>query len=205
VIATSLLTGSDILDVLDELATLRLTIFEEYPYIYRGERADELTYLRNYAEKPGACAVLARDGDLVAGAATGMPLIHEDAQLLDAFSGSGLPLDTIYYVGELLFLPAWRNRGFGQQLLTRLEDHIRAFGRYRTLTCATVERPENHPQRPGDYLPITRFLARTGFSRLPEVVTHFTWRETDGFKRDHTMQFWIKELGETPEAAARNA
>lgn len=193
-ISEQLLTGAAIADALDDLATLRLHIFPEYPYLYQGRREDELAYLATYAEAPDACVVLARDGLTVIGAATGMPLIHEDARMIDALRGTALPLNEVYYVGELLFYPAYRNGGLGQKLLDRLESHIRSLGRYRTLTCATVERPDEHPLRPLDYIPITRFLARTGFVRLPGVTTSFMWRETGGVKRDHPMQFWSKEL-----------
>ena len=166
----------------------------EYPYLYQGSREDELSYLGSYAEAPDACAILASVGVTVIGAATGMPLAQEGAQMLDAFAGTTFPLDEIYYVGELLFRPAYRNCGLGQKLLDRLESHIRSLGRYRRLSCATVERPDDHPLRPHDYIPITRFLARSGFIRLSGVTTHFTWRETDGAIRDHPMQFWSKEL-----------
>lgn len=193
-ITEQLLTGAAIADALDDLATLRLDIFPEYPYLYQGRREDELTYLGTYAEAPDACVILAYDGSAVIGAATGMPLIQEDAQLRDAFAGKALPLDEVYYVGELLFRPAYRNGGMGQKLLDRLESHIRSLGRYHTLTCATVERPDDHPLRPRDYIPITRFLARTGFVRLSGVTTSFIWREIDGVKRDHPMQFWSKDL-----------
>ena len=193
-ITEQLLTGSTIADAVDDLATLRLEIFPEYPYLYQGKREDELTYLSSYAEAPDACVILACDGLTVIGAATGMPLIHEDAQIRDAFAGATFPLTEVYYVGELLFRPDYRNSGLGKKLLDRFEIHIRTLGRYRTLTCATVERPDDHPLRPRDYTPITRFLARTGFARLPGVTTHFVWRETDGVKRDHPMQFWSKEL-----------
>lgn len=188
-----LLTGAAITGVLDDLAALRLDIFLEYPYLYRGRREDELAYLTTYAEKPGACVILAADGAKVIGAATGMPLVQEDARLQDAFAGK-FPLDEIYYVGELLLRPAYRNGGLGQKLLTQLESYVLSLGRFRQLTCATVERPADHPLRPSEFIPITRFLARTGFVRLPGVITHFTWREPDGIKRDHPMQFWLKEL-----------
>lgn len=193
-ITEKLLTGAGIADSLNDLATLRLDIFEEYPYLYQGRVEDELKYLSTYAEAPDACFILAYDGPAVIGAATGMPLIHEDAQMRDAFAGTALPLGEIYYVGELLFRPAYRNSALGQKLLARLESHIRSLGRYRQLTCATVERPDDHHLRPRDYIPITRFLARTGFVRLPGVTTHFTWLEIDGVKRDHPMQFWIKDF-----------
>lgn len=193
-IAEQLLTGAAIACALDDLATLRLNIFPEYPYLYQERMADELTYLSTYAEAPDAGVILAYDGLTVIGAATGMPLIHEDAQMLDAFAGASFPLDEVYYVGELLFRPAYRNCGLGRKLLDLFESHIRSLGHYRRLTCATVERPDDHPLRPRDYIPITRFLARTGFVPLSGVTTHFIWREIDGVKRDHPMQFWIKEL-----------
>jgi GNAT superfamily N-acetyltransferase len=193
-ITGQLLTGTAVADALDDLATLRLDIFPEYPYLYQGKREDELTYLSTYAEAPDACVILAYDGVTVIGAATGMPLIHEDAQMRDAFAGSALPLDEVYYVGELLFRPAYRNCGMGRKLLAQLENYIRSLGNYHTITCATVERPDDHPLRPSDYTPITRFLTRTGFARLSGVSTSFMWLEIDGVKRDHPMQFWIKDL-----------
>jgi GNAT superfamily N-acetyltransferase len=193
-ISEQLLTGTAIAGILDEVAMLRLEIFQEYPYLYQGRREDELTYLGTYAESPDACVILAYHEQAVVGAVAGMPLIHEDAQMRDAFAGTTFPHNEVYYVGELLFRPAYRNCGLGQKLLDRLESRIRSLGRYRHLTCATVERPDDHPLRPRDYTPITRFLARTGFVRLSGVTTHFIWRETDSVKRDHPMQFWIKEL-----------
>jgi len=191
----TLLTGAAIAAVLEDLATLRLEIFLDYPYLYRGERAQELAYLRSYAEQPETCVLIARDGGKVVGAATGMPLEHENAELKGAFAGNNLPIETIFYIGELLFLPGYRGQGLGQRLLSGLENRVRALGRYRQLTCATVERPEDHPQRPADDIPITRFLARTGFQKLPGVTVSFNWRETDGVRRDHLMQFWVKPLG----------
>lgn len=193
-ITEQLLTGTAIADVLDDLATLRLEIFQEYPYLYEGRREDELNYLGTYAKTPDACVITACDGSTVVGAATGMPLSHEDAQLRDAFAGITLPLDEVYYVGELLFRPVYRNSGLGRKMLDHMENHIRSLDSYRTLTCATVERSGESPSRPPDYIPIRRFLTRTGFIQLPGVTAHFMWREIDGVKRDHTMQFWSKEL-----------
>ena len=62
-----------------------------------------------------ACVILAYHGHAVIGAVAGMPLIHEDAQMLEAFAGTTFPLNEIYYVGELLFRPAYRNCGLGQE------------------------------------------------------------------------------------------
>ena len=194
--AETLLTGKAIAGHLEALASLRLDIFREYPYLYRGRREDELTYLASYAEKPEACVIIVEDGGGVIGAATGMPLRHEGASLRDPFTETACPIDDIYYVGELLFRPGYRNRGLGRRLLAQMESHIRSLGGFRKITCATVERLDDHPLRPENDIPISRFLACTGFARLTGVTTHFTWLETDGIKRDHIMQFWMKDLPE---------
>lgn len=193
-ITRHLLTGKVISSHLDELASLRLDIFREYPYLYLGKREDELAYLTSYAEKPGACIILVKKQEIVIGAATGMPLQCEGEALCAPFSATSHQLDTIYYIGELLFRPAYRNLGLGQRLLNQMENHIRSLGNFRQVTCATVERPADHPLRPADDIPISRFLARTGFTKLPGVVAHFNWLEVDGVKRDHDMQFWMKDL-----------
>lgn len=106
---------------MDDVATLRLDIFQEYPYLYQGRREDELNYLITYVTAPDACVIIMYDSNTVVGAATGMPLIHEGAQMRDAFAGASLPLNEVYYVGELLFRPAYRNCGLGQKLLAQLE------------------------------------------------------------------------------------
>lgn len=193
-ITQELFTGTVIAGTLDTLASLRLEIFREYPYLYDGRREDELDYLKSYAEAPDACVILAYDEGTVVGAATGMPFIHEGAQMLAALAGSQYSVDYLYYVGEMLFYPAFRNKGLGLQLLDQLEQHIRSLGSYRHLVCTTVERPDAHPLQPVGYIPITRFLARTWFDLLPGVTTSVAWRETDGVRRDHPMQFWVKEL-----------
>lgn len=194
-LTTRTLTGPTVTDHLDDLASLRLEIFAEFPYLYQGRREDEIAYLSGYGKTPGAIVILAEAEGKVIGAATGMPLIHEDAALRDPIAAAGLPLESLYYVGELLFYPAWRGAGMGLQLLAKMEEEIATLGGYDHIICATVERPDDHPARPTDHIPITRFLAHTGFSRIEGAITGFTWLEPDGIKRDHPMLLWIKPLG----------
>lgn len=195
-ITEQILTGSAVRDCLNEIASLRLEIFREFPYLYDGLRDDELNYLKLYADAPEAFVVIVSDAEKVVGAATGIPLRHENRELIDPFVGTAYPVDEIFYVGELLFYPEYRNRGMGMQLVQMLEEKVRSYSTYRYLTCATVVRPEDHPLRPADYIPIGRFLAHTGFNLLPGITMSFTWLETDGVRRSHPMNFWIKELPE---------
>jgi GNAT superfamily N-acetyltransferase len=194
VITERLLVGPAVGPCLEALASLRINIFREYPYLYDGRREDELNYLRHYMEVPDAFVISVDDAGSMVGAATGIPLCHENQDLIDPLAGTSYPIAETFYVGELLFYPAYRNRGLGMGLISMVEKQVRSLGNFRYLTCATVVRPEDHQLRPKEYVPIDRFLDRIGFRTLPGVTTRFSWKEIDGISYDHPMQFWLKEL-----------
>ncbi|MBT1075310.1 GNAT family N-acetyltransferase [Geobacter grbiciae] len=195
-----LCTGPAVIPHLSEIARLRITIFGEYPYLYKGSREIETKYLRAYADTPDACVFVARDGDAIIGAGTGVPLRGEPATFTAPFADSPFSLDTIYYLGEVLFLPGYRGQGLGSRLLKEFEEHIHSLGRYRHLACATIERPEDHPPRPDDYHPIDGYLTRAGFTRYPELRVTLPWPDLEGEVTDNTMVFWMKELFVPPSA-----
>lgn len=194
VITENLLTGFALGGSLDDLASLRINVFREYPYLYDGVREDELKYLRLYMGTPDAFVISVKDGGNMVGAATGVPLCYEHDSLIVPFKGTSYSVEELFYVGELLFYPKYRACGLGIRLLEQVVEHVRSLGKYRYLTCATVVRPDRHLLCPESYIKIDRFLARTGFELLPGVTASFAWKEADGNNYDHPMQFWIKEL-----------
>ena len=194
-ITTELLRGEAIRPHLDAIAGLRIGIFREYPYLYLGEPEYEQKYLSVYADSPDALAILARDGDTLAGAVTAIPMADEAEALAAPVRDALGDLEPVFYVGELLFLPPYRGLGLGSDLIARVEDMVRAAGRFTSLTCATVVRPDDHPLRPAGFTPIDRFLARTGYTRMAGVAATFDWPEPDGVSIPHTMKYWIKPLG----------
>jgi GNAT superfamily N-acetyltransferase len=145
-------------------------------------------------DTPEAFVISVKDSGKMIGAATGIPLRYEYENLIAPLTSTSYSADELYYVGEVLFNPIYRDKGLGLRLLKQIEEYVRTLGNYRYLTCATVIRPDSHPLRPESYVQIDKFLARTGFIILPDVTAHFTWQEIDGVNRDHVMQFWIKEL-----------
>ena len=189
-----LCTGPAVIPYLSEIARLRITIFEEYPYLYKGSQEIETKYLQAYAEAPDACVFVVRDGETIIGAVTGVPLSGEPASFTAPFAGGPFSLDTIYYLGEVLFFRTYRGQGLGSRLLQEFEDHVRALGRYQRLACATIERPEDHPLRPGDYHPIDGYLTNAGLIKHPEFRVTRPWPDLDGHVSDNTMVFWMKEI-----------
>jgi|ERR1039457_993181 hypothetical protein len=118
-----------------------------------------------------------------------MPFIHEAAQLQAAISRSQYSIEKLYYVGELHLADIPEQRSGIAAVRSTGTSHT--FSVQIPATC-TVERPDDHLLKLEGYVPITRFLARTGFDLMPGVTTSFSWRETDSVRRDHPMQFWVK-------------
>jgi len=51
----------------DDLATLRLRVFADFPYLYDGDMAYEADYLREFLVAPDAVLVTVRDGAAIVG------------------------------------------------------------------------------------------------------------------------------------------
>ena len=85
-VAVRALTGADLHAALDDLATLRITVFAAYPYLYAGSAEYEREYLTEFTAAPAAVLVAAFDGARIVGAATASPLIAQDWSLATALS-----------------------------------------------------------------------------------------------------------------------
>jgi GNAT superfamily N-acetyltransferase len=186
--------GAAIEPYLGELARLRIEVFREYPYLYEGTAEYEETYLRAYAQSKGSVVVLARDGDRVVGAATALPLRDHTEELAPALSAAGFDPECCYYFGESVLLRSHRGRGIGHAFF----DHREAAGRDQGFTLATfcaVQRPENHPRKPADYVPHDAFWRKRGYTPRPDVVATMRWRDLDEpYETPKRMLFWTKEL-----------
>lgn len=183
-------SGTRVLDHLDQLAGLRLSIFREYPYLYDGRLEDERRYLAGYADQ--GQVLLALDDERVVGAITGLPLAKESEQFVEPFRKAGLAPEQYYYIGELLLLPAYRKLGWGSRLLARLEQLVAQQRRYGRFCLATVVRSDDHPLRPAGFIPIDRFCRRHGYSLLDGVTTQVSWRERDDRVSPKELAFWHK-------------
>lgn len=189
------LSGGQINRYLPDLARLRITVFHEFPYLYDGSLEYEQHYLATYVDAPDSVMVLVWDGDTVVGAASGLPLAAETAEMIHPFVEHGYDPQRIFYYGESVLLREYRKLGLGKRFFEEREAHVRALGRFNLLTFCAVERPIDHPRRPADYIPLDAFWNRRGFVKHPELHTAFTWRDLDETQESpKPMIFWLKPL-----------
>lgn len=188
------LTGTALDAALDDVASLRIAVFRDWPYLYDGDLAYERDYLQSYRDSAGAVVVGAFDGAQLVGAATGTPLSDHAEDFAAAFAGSGLDLNEIFYCAESVLLPAYRGQGAGHGFFDAREARARALGFKRTAFCG-VQRPLDHPLRPADYAPLDPFWRKRGYEPLEGVVAEFSWKDVDqAAETRKPLQFWIRTL-----------
>jgi len=188
------LQGAALQPFLPALASLRIAVFRDWPYLYAGDEAYEQHYLRAYAQGVGAAVIIAFDGNTPVGAATCEPMGETHGTVSESFVSAGLnPADYCYF-GESVLLRPYRGQGAGVRFFELREAHARRLGAARTTFCA-VRRDASDPRRPADYVPLDGFWRRRGYMPLEGLSCTMTWREPGGAEEiPHRLDFWQKTL-----------
>lgn len=189
------LSGAALRHALPDLARLRITVFQAFPYLYEGDGTYEESYLASYARSDGAVIVAARAPDgIIVGAATAAPLGDHQGQLGQAFRDHGIDPSQVFYLGESVLLPEYRGRGIGHRFFDEREAAGREQGFSLAGFCGVV-RPAEHPDRPADYAPLDPFWNKRGYAPIEGLIAPMSWRDRgDDRESEKPMQFWLKRL-----------
>ena len=188
------LSGAALLPHLDEVAALRIAVFRDWPYLYDGDVGYEREYLAAYAESPSSVVVLARDGEAVVGASTGIPLAEDSAEFQAPFAERGMEVATVFYCGESVLLPLYRGRGLGHAFFDAREAHARALGGFAHTAFAAVDRDDGDPRKPAGHRGNEAFWAKRGYVRQPGMTMKLHWNEVGIGEVEHPLTFWLRPL-----------
>lgn len=187
-------TGPDMTQWLNEVARLRIQVFRAYPYLYDGDPDYEARYLAQFATAPDSTLVLALNDDRVVGCATAMAMRGADAEFRRPFEQAGEETERFFYFGESVLEPAFRGQGIGHRFFDAREARARECGARFATFCA-VQRPADHPDRPGDYRPLDAFWQGRGYRRRDDLGTRFAWKDIGQAEETaKPMVFWTREL-----------
>lgn len=192
--AVAALRGPELLPVLDDVARLRIRVFNDWPYLYQGSLDYEREYLAAYAATPDAVCVLARAGGEVVGASTGLPLLDDGPAFRQPFVAAGIDPAQVFYFGESVLLPEWRGRGVGHAFFDAREAHARSLGRFAMTAFCAVDRDSDDPRRPAGHRDYDVFWCRRGYARRPGMTMHLRWEETGRGEVSHPLTFWTRAL-----------
>ncbi|MEO1746173.1 MAG: GNAT family N-acetyltransferase [Pseudomonadota bacterium] len=179
----------------DDLARLRIAVFREWPYLYDGDLAYERNYLETYFEAPGAFIAAAFDeNDMMVGACTASPLAQHDDAFSQPFRQAGLDPRRYFYFGESVLRPQFRGQGVGVRFFELREAEARRQG-FDTCVFSAVIRPNDHPQRPHDYVPLDAFWRNRGYVPIDGLTTRFPWKDVGGAEEtEKPMAYWSRAL-----------
>jgi GNAT superfamily N-acetyltransferase len=176
------------------LSDLRIQVFLSWPYLYDGNAVYEAGYMAEFVREPGSVLVVARDGDLIIGAATASPLAGQKPDIQNPFCDQGMDVPQIFYFGESVLLPQYQGQGIGHRFFDAREDAARAAGARQTAFCAVV-RTDDHPMRPETPRDLHPFWRARGYAPVPGLTGTLQWQDLgDDFESAHAMQFWMRDL-----------
>lgn len=189
-----LLHGPEIQAYIEPLAELRLTVFNEFPYLYKGSLDYEMKYLGTYVKSKNSLTILAKKNDKVIGASTCIPLIDEVREIQQPYLDAGLDVSKICYFGESIILKEYRGQKVGSDFFKIREEHAQSVirGLQRTSFCAVI-RQESHPLKPKTYKSLDSFWARNGYQAFPKMKVQFKWLDVDKEQEDYKdLLVWMK-------------
>ena len=193
--------GSGIVEILEDVARLRIELFRDFPYLYDGNLEYERNYLAGLSENEESFVVAAYQDDEAVGAATALPL-SSNAEILDGvqdrFSRAGIRPEDCYYYSEILVRPSHRRRGISKEFYRQREETALRLG-YSAACFSALKIEEIASPRPPDYFDPSDMWQRMGFHRHGDICVDYHWPtlQADGTTVDmkHRLYFWSHGLG----------
>lgn len=186
--------GNEIEKIISELASIRIRVFKEYPYLYDGDIAYEEKYLQDYSRHSSALCIAVYKNNNLVGASTGMLLKHAAMEFQAPFVSAQLNTDDYFYFGESVLLPDYRGQGVGKKFFHLREAHAKQLGAPICTFCA-VDRPDNHPQKPEHYQTLNAFWQAMGYQQKKNLRAEFSWKEIGNQQQSlHTLSYWLKNI-----------
>ena len=196
--------GENLTTEIGILSDFRLRYFREFPYLYVGTKEYEQDYLATYLSDPTTRLLIARDQDAnnkIVGVAIASMLSPELKILCQSNKLSQFPeltTEQFFYFGEMIFVPEYRNKGIGKQLLEELKKVGREQGATRFCFLA-VDRAYNDIRRPADYVDSDVFFQKFGFEKT-DISVSFDWAtiQADGRVENtsNRLNFWVDKNDE---------
>jgi GNAT superfamily N-acetyltransferase len=188
-------TGAQVEPYLDAVASLRIAVFRDWPYLYDGDAEYERKYLSTYSNSNRSLFVLAFDDGRIVGASTGIPLTDEVANFQKPFLDAGIALADVFYFGESVLLPECRGQGVGHRFFDERENYARRLGGFRMTGFCSVERSPDDPRRPAGFRGNDVFWNKRGYVRQNDMFCELEWKEIGQSEPSRKrLRFWLRPL-----------
>ncbi len=186
--------SSEIAKYLDEIGNMRIQVFKEWPYLYKGSLEYERKYLKTYSENQQSLCLLVFDRANLVGISTATALENEDDAVKHPLKNLGYSVSEICYFGETCILPEYRGRGLYKSIFFEREQFAKEIQKSFACFCAVI-RDLNHPLKPKTYLDLAPIWQSYGYKNLQGAVMNFKWQDIDENQESQkSLSIWIKQL-----------
>lgn len=186
-------TGPEARQYFKELATLRIKVFSEYPYLYKGLLENEKEYLETYFSCPDALVILCFDENRVIGASTAIPLRDEESAMKAPFLRADFDLKQVFYFGESILEKPYRGQGIGKKFFEKRMDHARSFPEIKYLSFCAINR--TGVTVPKDYFSPEPIWKKYGFHKEEKLVGEYAWKDIGEDKETtKVMEYWLTSI-----------
>jgi GNAT superfamily N-acetyltransferase len=195
-LSLEVLQGNEAKKHLHEIATLRMQVFAEFPYLYDGDLDYEKKYLDRYFSSQNSLVVCLWDEKSLVGASTAIHLPEEAPMIRSAFEKfKKFPLSEVVYFGESILNKKYRGLGYGKKFFEEREKFAKSIkGVFYTSFCAVI-REINDPRRPKDYFSPDILWKKLNYAPVPGLKCTLEWKEHSEEKdTPKELQFWIKKI-----------
>jgi len=187
--------GTQIKEVIEPLAQLRMAVFREFPYLYEGNMDYEKEYLSTYAEAERAFLFTVFHNQQLIGATTAIPLKEESDEVKLPFEENDYDLNSLFYFGESILQKDFRGLGIGHRFFDERENYARSFGHYTHSCFCAVDRGIGHTAEPADYRSNEIFWVKRGYHKEADLKSYFEWPDIGAVEQTaKPMIYWIKRL-----------
>ncbi len=194
--------GPEITSLIEPLASLRIAVFSDFPYLYKGTMAYERDYLKRYARIAESFVLAVWEGEQLVGATTATPLRYEMEAIRQPLQQMPWALDRLFYFGESLLLAPYRGQGIGHRFFDAREQHAKDLAYQGAIFCSVI-RPATHPLRPTNYRSHHQFWEKRGYT--PQACyCHLPWLDrNEAEETTKALQFWHRNWAPQLSSEAR--
>lgn len=185
--------GKECLVFCHEIASIRIQVFREFPYLYDGNYEYELEYLNTFFSSEKSILIIAKHKGTVIGISTGIPLKDETENIKSPWYKNGHPVEDIFYFGESAIEKTHRGYGIGHQFFKLREEWAKKNGYKKTTFCCII-RPEDHKHKPKNHKTPESFWNKLGYQK-GNITCILEWKEIDEEKESlKNLNFWHKKI-----------
>lgn len=191
--------GQEIFPYVHNLIDMRLKTFCEFPYLYVGDKENELSYAKEYALSPQGLLVVAMKDEHIAGMISGIPLNSSASYLklcCKRLKKQDIDIDSSFYAGELIITPPFQKGRCFFLLLHRFLQEVKMMN-FSQIHFVTCYREENHPLRPDNYPEEEAMWKKIG-ARKTNITTSLKWptRQPNGSvkKEGNKLIWWVRDI-----------